>query len=906
MKLSCCSFITFNATPPRRTLFSLRPPRFSGESTHSHGVSLAESLQSETLEILEWPAVCSQLAAFTSTSMGLSTAQSARIPLGRSPEESRRLLAQTSAAVAVPRPLDFSGIEDVSRIVDTAVAGQMLSIREICAVKRTLIAARSLLKQLEEISFQSELCERWSPLIEILQNCDFLVELAHHIEFCIDCDLSVILDRASEELEIVRSERKRNMENLELMLKQVSSRIFQAGGIDRPLVTKRRSRMCVGVRASHRSLLPNGVVLNVSSTGSTYFMEPEGAVELNNMEVKLSSEERNEEQAILSSLTSEIAQSKMKIMCLLDRMLEMDLAFARAAHAHWMNGVCPALSSENCDDQRFNDLSVDIEGIKHPLLLECSLRRLPDIVRFKSRSSLYSDQRNDATDFESVTRSSAFPVPIDIKIEHGTRVVVISGPNTGGKTASMKTLGLASVMFKAGMYLPAQNKPRLPWFDLILTDIGDNQSVEQNLSTFSGHMLRLCKILEAASESSLILVDEIGSGTDPSEGVALATSILQYIKERVNLAVVTTHYGDLTRLKEKDNRFSNAAMEFSLDTLQPTFRILWGSMGESNALMIAKSIGVNESIINRAQSWVNKLTPDKMQEQKGLLYQSLVEERDRLETQAKKAASLHSNIMNLFQEIRDEAQDLDEREKALKTKETQKIQQEVRAVKRELEAVLKDFENQLKTIDILEVNSLIKKSESAISSIIEAHQPSKELVRETGQSFYTPRVGEQVLLKSLGNKLATIVEEPGDDETVLVQYGKIRVRVDKSNIRALPTNSATVSVPSSRTQGQGIKNLKELRSLTAANNITQDSYGPVVQTSKNSVDLRGMRAEEASHHLRMAIDARPPNSVLFVVHGMGTGVIKELALKLLRDHPRVVKFEQESPLNYGCTVAYIK
>lgn len=153
--------------------------------------------------------------------------------------------------------------------------------------------------------------------------------------------------------------------------------------------------------------------------------------------------------------------------------------------------------------------------------------------------------------------------------------------------------------------------------------------------------------------------------------------------------------------------------------------------------------------------------------------------------------------------IRDEAQDLDEREKSLKAKETQKIQQEVRAVKRELEAVLKDFENQLKTIDILEVNSLIKKSESAISSIIEAHQPSKELVRETGQSFYTPRVGEQVLLKSLGNKLATIVEEPGDDETVLVQYGKIRVRVDKSNIRALPTNSATVSVPSSRTQVSG-------------------------------------------------------------------------------------------------------
>lgn len=169
--------------------------------------------------------------------------------------------------------------------------------------------------------------------------------------------------------------------------------------------------------------------------------------------------------------------------------------------------------------------------------------------------------------------------------------------------------------------------------------------------------------------------------------------------------------------------------------------------------------------------------------------------------------SLLSQSFILFSfplKIQDEAQDLDEREKALKAKETQKIQQEVRAVKREMEAVLKDFENQLKIIDIAQVNSLVKKSESAIASIIEAHQPSEELVREIGQSVYTPRVGEQVLLKSLGNKLATIVEEPGDDETVLVQYGKIRVRADKNNIRALATNSATGSAPSPRTQVSGI------------------------------------------------------------------------------------------------------
>lgn len=177
------------------------------------------------------------------------------------------------------------------------------------------------------------------------------------------------------------------------------------------------------------------------------------------------------------------------------------------------------------------------------------------------------------------------------------------------------------------------------------------KSLEQNLSTFSGHISRLCNILEVASEKSLVLVDEIGSGTDPSEGMALSASILQYLKDRVNLAVITTHYADLTRLKERDSRFENAAVEFSMETLQPTYRMLWGSMGQSNALSIAKRIGVDEKIIARAQEWLNKLSPEKMQMRKSLLYQSLLEERNKLESQAKRAASLHSDVMNIYSEV---------------------------------------------------------------------------------------------------------------------------------------------------------------------------------------------------------------------------------------------------------------
>ncbi|KAL4626778.1 hypothetical protein ACB092_05G121800 [Castanea dentata] len=771
-------------------------------SNSPESLTLSQTLQSETLETLEWPSLCKQLSSFTSTTMGFSAAQKAKIPLGQTPEESHKLLDQTAAAASAlmmmdSPPLDFSGIEDVSGILNSAASRELLSISELCAIRRTLRAAKLLfenLKQLVNTGDCSE-TERYLPLLEILKHCNFQVELEHKIGFCIDCNLLIILDRASEDLEIIRSERKRNSESLDSLLKGVSSQIFQAGAIDRPLITKRRSRMCVGIRASHRHLLPDGVILNVSGSGATYFMEPKEAIELNNMEVKLSNSEKAEEIAILSLLTSEIVESEIEIRYLLDRILEVDLAFARAAYAQWMNGVCPIITSQGCDAINFSEeedyaLSVDIAGIQHPLLLESSLRSSSDVITSNSGNSVHlGDGNGTMTSLSMLRGASDYPVPIDIKIKCGTKVVVISGPNTGGKTASMKTLGVASLMSKAGMFLPAKNRPRIPWFDLVLADIGDHQSLEQSLSTFSGHITRICNILEVASRESLILIDEIGSGTDPSEGVALSTSILQYLKDHVNLAVVTTHYADLSLLKEKGSQFENAAMEFSLETLQPTYQVLWGSTGNSNALSIAKSIGFDLNIIERAQQWVEQLKPENQQERKGLLYQSLVEERNRLEAQARRAGSLHAEILDLYHEIQNEAEDLGGRETALRAKETQQVQQELKTAKSQLDVVIQEFENGLRIASADQFNSLIRKSESEIASVVEAHCPRDAYsVNDTDSKSYTPQIGEQVQVTGLGRKLATVVEAPEDEETVLVQHGQIKVRVKKSNIRSIASS----------------------------------------------------------------------------------------------------------------------
>ncbi|MFS7890197.1 putative DNA mismatch repair protein MutS [Helianthus anomalus] len=602
------------------------------------------------------------------------------------------------------------------------------------------------------------------------------------------------------------------MDDLDTLLKDISTKIFQARGIDKSLVTKRGSRMCVGVKASHKSLLPNCVVLDVSSSGATYFTEPRDAVDLNNMEVRLSNAERAEEQAILGLLTSEIAQSGSDIKYLLDKVLEVDLAIARAAHARWMNGKCPVISSGGFEN---DGLSINIEGIQHPLLLETSLGSL-------------TGKWCDGSIFD-------FPVYIDIKVEHETRVVVISGPNTGGKTASMKTLRVASIMLKAGMFLPARNHPTLPWFDFILADIGDSQSLEQSLSTFSGHLSRICKMLEVTMKQSLILIDEIGSGTDPSEGVALSTSILEYLKDKVNLAVATTHYADLSLLKKKDSQYENAAMEFSLQTLQPTYRILWGSTGESNALNIAKSIGFDEKVVARAETCVKRLMPDKAEKRRGLLYQSLMEEKNRLEVQANRAERIYSDVMDLYNEIKEEANNLPKREAALKAKEAQKIRKEIITVKSQLETIVKEYEAKIATASIDQLNTLLKESESAILSIIEAHCFTEEssateaeasslsvILKESESAIlsiievhcYTEessateaeasslsvKLGDQVIVRVLGNKLATIVEPPGTDGTPLVQYRKIRVRANVSGMRAIQSSSDIAPTPNSQSQ----------------------------------------------------------------------------------------------------------
>lgn len=323
-----------------------------------------------------------------------------------------------------------------------------------------------------------------NSLQTIMLDCNLCSDLEAAIEHCLDCSRSTVLDRASPKLASIRLKRSENAKALEALLKETAAMVFSAGGMDAQLVTKRRGRMCVAVRASQKGLLKGGVTLDVSNSGATYFMEPEPAIHFNNEEIQLAEEEKLEEVAVLRQLTFMLLDVRKDVIDLLQRVITLDLACARAGHSAWLNAARPiflnSMAASMSSSHSFSDeedlLLVDIKGVRHPLLLGSALGSPVNahrygLLRRKAKPRNSSPSVTDAVE----TSDSILPVPIDIAIRNGVKVVTITGPNTGGKTAALKTLGVVALMAKAGLCLPATGTPRLPWFDSILADIGDVQ-----------------------------------------------------------------------------------------------------------------------------------------------------------------------------------------------------------------------------------------------------------------------------------------------------------------------------------------------------------------------------------------------------------------------------------------------
>ncbi|MEL6605877.1 MAG: endonuclease MutS2, partial [Cyanobacteria bacterium J06614_10] len=582
-------------------------------------------------------------------------------------------------------------------------------------------------------------------------------------------------------------------------------------------------------------------------------------VENGNKRRALRKEEEIEEEAIRQMLTYQVAEVLPELEHLMLTMVKLDLATARARYGLWMEGNAPRFVA---------DEQITLRQLKHPLLL-----------------------------WQQKKEQNGQVVPTDLVMRPDLRVVAITGPNTGGKTVTLKTLGLTALMAKVGLFIPAKEPVELPWFTSVLADIGDEQSIEQSLSTFSGHVKRIGRILEALHEAaapsseapseadaaavanSLVLLDEVGAGTDPSEGSALAIALLKYLADHTRLTVATTHYGELKALKYEDERFENASVEFDDVKLAPTYRLLWGIPGRSNALSIAQRLGLNEQVLAMAKQRMGGANEDVNQVIEGLEAQ-----RRRQEQRAAEAEKLVAKAERFYKEVEARAQSLRDREQKIKRQQEKDVETALLHARAEVAKVIRDLQKGTLTgQDAQKATEALNRIEA--KRLPTGKHPAK--VSSTGMG-YRPKAGERVRLASLGGQVAEVMAEADEDGKVSVRFGIMKMTVDLSDIESL--------------KGEKAEPIEKKPKQPVAKTTPE---APMVKTERNTVDLRGMRVSEAESVIEEAI-ARATGPLWFV-HGHGTGKLRRGVQEYLKLHPQVKSFEaaDQADGGKGVTVAML-
>ncbi len=737
--------------------------------------------------------------------------------------------------------LQFGGIRDIGVALERAQVQGILSGDELLDIATTLAGARRLRRQIDA---QDDL----PVLQDLVSELTTFPELEQEIHRCID-DRGKVADRASDKLAGVRQQLKVARDRIYTKLQRIIQR--QGGAVQESLITQRSDRFVIPVKADRKDAIP-GIVHDVSTSGATLYVEPHSVVDNGNKRRALRKEEEVETERIRQQLTYQVAEVLPDLEHLMITVVRLDLAAARARYGLWMDGNAPRFVEKE---------QITLRHLKHPLLL-----------------------------WQQKKEQKGTVVPTDLVIRPDLRVVAITGPNTGGKTVTLKTLGLAALMAKVGMFVPAREPVELPWFDSVLADIGDEQSIEQSLSTFSGHVKRIGRILDALGESSeengeksansLVLLDEVGAGTDPSEGSALAIALLKHLADRTRLTVATTHYGELKSLKYEDDRFENASVEFDDVKLAPTYRLLWGIPGRSNALSIARRLGLRESVLNQAKQQMSGKDEDINQVIEGLEAQ-----RQRQERRAEEAEKLVAKAEKFYKEVEARAQSLRDREDKLKRQQEKDVETALLHARAEVAKVIRDLQKGGQT------GQDAQKATETLNAIEEKRLPTGKhpaKVKSTGLG-YRPKVGDRVRLSSLGGQLADVLEETDNDNRVVVRFGIMKMTVDLSDIESLKGEKAEVVEKPPKAQPM-VK--------------TPPPEAPMVKMESNTVDLRGMRVVEAESVMEEAI--AHANGPLWLIHGHGTGKLRHGVHEYLKTHPQIKSFEMADQVDGGKGVTVAK
>ena len=874
-------------------------------------------IQAETLELLEWPSLCQQLATFAQTKLGAIALENLSIP--NKPTETLQLLAQTqeiyNLELKLAHSLSFEGIEDIGIALERAELKGILSGLELLAIASTLAGMRRLRRTIDNAN------EVTLPVITaLISEVRTYPELEQEIHRCID-DRGDVSDRASAKLAGVRQQIRQVKERLEGILRNIMQR--QSAAIQQPLITQRGDRLVIPVKSNYKDQIP-GIIHDTSATGSTLYVEPNGAINLNNQIRQLMRQEERESEIVRQMLTEQIEAVKPDLEKLLAIATTLDMATAKARYSLWLSANPPRFINLDGVSEFVENLGKlaknDSEELSEPV------QNLPEVTVTETSETIYlKNLRHPLLVWKQEKDQARAVIPIDVNVPPPIQVVAITGPNTGGKTVTLKTMGLAALMAKVGLFIPAQEPVEMPWFEQVLADIGDEQSLEQSLSTFSGHIKRIVRILEAicpdianplpilkvknaesedaedlenltndpapniSRSNSLILLDEIGAGTDPTEGTALAIALLEYLADHASLTIATTHFGELKALKYQDERFENASVEFDNRSLQPTYRLLWGIPGRSNALTIAGRLGLSLEIIDNAQNYVGFGTENINEVIAGLEAQ-----RQRQERKAKEAQQLLQQTEKLHQEVARKANMLKERERELKQEQEVAIQQAIASAKTEIAKVIKELQ------EGPQLAQRAHKATVSLQNISEEFLPSRKIL-EVKKPSYLPKVGEKIRIPKIG-QTAQVLSGPDDNDELTVKFGVMKMTLSLTEIESLDGQKPEVK--------KAISSVANTKKVASKNNeSTEPASEPVViRTARNTIDVRGQRVADALMEIEQAISQAIDAGVLWIVHGKGTGKLKKATHELLAAHGLVTNFTaaRREEGGDGVTIAYLK
>ena len=782
---------------------------------------MMSELFEKSIRTLELPAVLEMLSAKAVSEAARE--KSRHIMPATERQEVLRLLDETDAAkerLGLYGSPSFSGVKDVSEPLARADRGGMLNTRELLNIAGLLTAARRVYEYDAERKGEATAIDRF---FSALHTNKYLEDRIHGAIL----DEETIADTASAELTDIRRKMRIAASKGRQILQKIISSPSYAKVLQEALITQRDGRFVVPVKAECKGSLP-GLVHDISSSGATLFVEPMGVVQANNELKELEAREEKEIERILRELSAQCADAMEYILLDYDMLVHLDMIFARAQLSYTMNASRPEVVRKG---------AISLKRARHPLL----------------------DQ------------AKAVPVTVELGGDYDT--LVITGPNTGGKTVTLKTLGLLCLMAQCGLHIPADSGSTVRVFDRILADVGDEQSIEQSLSTFSAHMSNTVEILRQADDDSLILFDELGAGTDPVEGAALAIAIIQHARSKGALIAATTHYAELKTFAMTTAGVENASCEFDVQTLRPTYRLLVGIPGKSNAFAISRRLGLDESVIADAKA---QMDSESLRFEDVLA--QLEEKRQRLEkaqTEANRLWQQREEDARKARTFREQMEKAKENARAKGEAEAKRIVREAQQKTEEIFAQLEELrKQQTRAANFQQVNDAkaairhdLKEAEAVLHSRDqepEAPAPSRPIA-----------VGD--LVELAGVKTAATVLNVNGDGSMLLQAGKMKMTVKAGQVRLLES-------------AEEIEKRKKQAAAAQRKNVSPQIQ--LAARAASELDIRGMETLEAESVVENYIDAAVMAKLgtVTIIHGKGTGALRKAVHEMLKRNRAVKSF----------------